>query len=54
MRTSSKFHEFHNQTKAFNDITEDDVVYTEEVQEIDDDEEDNEFDTESEGESDGE
>ena len=36
------------------DGTEDDVVYTEEVQEIDDDEEDNEFDTESEGESDGE
>ena len=30
-----------------------DVVYTEEVQEIDDDEEDNEFDTESEGKSDG-
>ena len=30
-----------------------DVVYTEEVQEIDDDEEDNGFDTESEGESDG-
>ena len=36
------------------DGTEDDVMYTEEVQEIDDDEEDNEFDTESEGESDGE
>ena len=36
------------------DGTEDDVVYTEEVQEIDDDEGDNEFDTESEGESDGE
>ena len=36
------------------DGTEDDVVYTEEVQEIDDDEEDNEFDTESEGDSDGE
>lgn len=34
--------------------TEDDEVYTDEAQEIDDDEEDNEFETESEGENDGE
>ncbi|CAH3153225.1 unnamed protein product [Porites lobata] len=36
------------------DGTEDDKLYTEEVQEIDDNEEDNEFETESEAESDGE
>ena len=36
------------------DGTEDDELYTEEVQEIDDEEEDNEFETESEAESDGE
>ena len=36
------------------DGTEDDQLYTEEAQEIDDNEEDNEFETESEGESDGE
>lgn len=36
------------------DGTEDDELYTEEVPEIDDDEEDNEFEMESEGESDGE
>lgn len=36
------------------DGTEDDEVYTDEAQEIDDDEEDNEFETESEGENDSE
>ena len=36
------------------DGTEDDKLYTEEAQEIDDNEEDNEFETESEAESDGE
>ena len=36
------------------DGTEDDELYTEEAQEIDDEEEDNEFETESEAESDGE
>ena len=36
------------------DGTEDDELYNEEAQEIDDEEEDNEFETESEGESDGE
>ena len=36
------------------DGTEDDQLYTEEAQEIDDDEGDNEFKTESEGENDGE
>ena len=36
------------------DETEDDELYTEEAQEIDDEEEDNEFETESEAESDGE
>ena len=36
------------------DGTEDDELYTEEAQEIDDDEEDNEFEMESEAESDGE
>ena len=36
------------------DGTEDDELYTEETQEIDDDEEDIKFETESEGESDGE
>ena len=35
------------------DGTEDDELYTDEAQEINDDEEDNEFETESEGESDG-
>ena len=34
------------------DGTEDDEVYTDEAQEIDDDEEDNEFEMESEGEND--
>ena len=36
------------------DGPEDDELYTEEVQEIDDEQEDNEFDMESEAESDGE
>ena len=36
------------------DETEDDELYTEEAQEIDDEEEDNEFEMESEAESDGE
>ena len=36
------------------DGTEDDELYTEEAQEIDDNEEENEFETESEAESDGE
>ena len=36
------------------DGTEDDKLYTQEAQEIDDEEEDNEFEMESEAESDGE